>query len=211
MNISVIQKIAYNAILKAKAEEIILSFSTRSRVQKIVKDEDQYETQRSYYNIVTVRPHDIGNINFTIAAIKFLISRLQQENISVDIKASHLQPELIAKNTIEADWETLRPYRVAKSASLSFGGLDSQVKDIIDCLKELYKIISAKYTAITRMDIRDYVLEVGMEPVNVAVSFVVDDYKAMKEHEEELGDIAAEFGFEFKLEQTRFELIKRNT
>jgi len=96
--------------------------------------------------------------------------------------------------------------------SLTFADLDNQVKDIVDCLKELYKVISAKYTSITRMDIQDYSLsKSGFEPVKIVVAFEVDDFTAMKEHEEELSGIAAEFGFEFELKETKFNLVKRNT
>ena len=96
-------------------------------------------------------------------------------------------------------------------SSLSFGGLDTQVKDILDCIKELHKVIMAKYTTVKRMNIRDYVIETGMEPVKVTVSFIVEDPQTLKDNEEDLADIAAEFGFEFELEQTKFNLIKRNT
>jgi hypothetical protein len=101
---------------------------------------------------------------------------------------------------------------VLKSALLNFLDLDGQVENITKCLKEIYKYISDKLTSIRRMDIRDYLItKGGIEPIKIEVSYVVDNYSRIKEDEDNIQDLAAEFGFEFELAKTGFTLTKRDS
>lgn len=62
------------------------------------------------------------------------------------------------------------------------------------------------------MDIRDYLItKGGIEPIKVEVSYVADNYSRIKEDEDNIQDLAAEFGFEFELAKTGFTLTKRNS
>jgi len=94
--------------------------------------------------------------------------------------------------------------------SLNLRILTDQVDDIVKCVAEIHNMISAKYTSIRRMDIRDYFLSsTSFEPVNILVTFVMDDVSRVDI--EDIEEIAMKYGFEIEFDKTSYRLIKKNT